>query len=106
MEMHYCWRCKATLPFLDEVEFGILESLLGIPAMTDRQSREWRQLDQIPLDIFESITGYRLRERAAIRHHRLSTMGPICADCGHLLRSPAAKFCANCWQKVAAANAE
>ena len=100
MEIHYCWRCDAELPFLDETEYSIIKPLLGIPVLIDRDTEEWRLLNQIPLDIFESITGHRLSERSDIHHHRLSLMGPECPDCGHLLRSTKAAFCANCWSDV------
>jgi hypothetical protein len=100
MEMHYCWRCKKELPFLDELEFGVISPLLGIkldiylsPIENDD---EIELLKRIPVDIFESITGYRLQCRSDIHHHRLSAVGSSCKGCDHLLRTHKASFCANC----------
>ncbi len=31
-----------------------------------------------------------------LRHHRLSDFGPPCKQCGHPLRTPRARRCANC----------
>jgi hypothetical protein len=100
MEMHYCWRCKKELPFLHEFEFGIIASVLGISAdvyfSPIENDDEIALLKRIPVDIFESITGYRLQCRSDIHHHRLSNFGEQCEGCGHLLRTPKASFCANC----------
>lgn len=45
------------------------------------------------------ITGFRETNPNSIWHHRLSAYGPECPDCGHLLRTPRASFCANCGAK-------
>lgn len=96
MEMHHCWRCERELPFLDEVEYEIISSMIGIPATVETQTPEWELLNQIPLDIFESITGYKLICRFEIHHHRRSLLGRECSGCGYLLRTPKASLCANC----------
>ena len=98
MEIHYCWRCDAKLPFLDETEYCRIAPWLGVPVPIALSSAEWKLLDQLPLDLFESITGYRLHCRGDIYHHRLARMGPKCDHCGHLLRSPNAAICAHCWR--------
>jgi hypothetical protein len=45
---------------------------------------------------FENLTGYKETNYLAIYHHRLSKHGPPCRNCGNLLRTPRARFCAAC----------
>lgn len=48
------------------------------------------------LDIYSEITGISETNYLALYHHRLSLFGNECANCKHLLRTPKAKYCANC----------
>jgi hypothetical protein len=43
------------------------------------------------------VTGHRLRSPADFYHHRRSDWGPVCDKCGNLLRTPEARYCAECW---------
>ncbi|MBB5187674.1 hypothetical protein HNQ57_001952 [Zhongshania antarctica] len=75
MEMLYCSHCEKELPFLDEVEFGIISPLLSVNTATPPSAAdngETALLQRIPIDIFESITGHRLLCRSEIHHHRLA----------------------------------
>ena len=42
------------------------------------------------------ITGYRETNPNALWHHYLSHFGPECSNCGWLLRTSEASYCANC----------
>jgi hypothetical protein len=42
------------------------------------------------------ITGYSPPKPSEIWHHRLKDHGQPCRTCGHLLRTPRARRCANC----------
>ena len=48
---------------------------------------------------FEELTGLSGIHFHIIQHHRLKDWGEECPDCGHLLRTPKAKFCANCGRR-------
>ncbi len=45
---------------------------------------------------YYEITGFRETNPNALWHHYLSLYGPECINCGHLLRTPKASYCANC----------
>lgn len=45
---------------------------------------------------YEKITGFKETNANALFHHRLSMYGPPCHSCGELLRTPQARYCANC----------
>jgi hypothetical protein len=48
-------------------------------------------------DAYERITGSGDEDAAVVvMHHRLSTYGPPCAQCGKPLRTPQAALCAAC----------
>lgn len=48
---------------------------------------------------YEKITGFNETNANALFHHRLSMYGPPCHSCGELLRTPEARYCANCSAK-------
>ena len=52
------------------------------------------------LEKYFELTGYREENPDALWHHRLSGFGSECVQCGHLLRTPRASFCASCGRKV------
>lgn len=45
---------------------------------------------------YNEITGFNETNVNAIWHHRASLFGPICKHCGKPIRTPRAKFCAEC----------
>lgn len=51
---------------------------------------------QAALAAYERITGFKETNPNALFHHRLSMYGPPCLTCGKPLRTPHAKFCAEC----------
>lgn len=53
-------------------------------------------VQQRVLALHAELTGHRETDFETIRHHRLADFGPACAQCGELLRTPAATFCAAC----------
>jgi hypothetical protein len=94
---------------LEESEWDALSPLLKLQAEKIKEYRSEHKVDlktaiakvQKPAtDKYFEITGYREDNYAAILHHRLSDFGPECGQCGHLLRTPKASFCANCGLKV------
>jgi len=52
--------------------------------------------DTSACDLYFEMTGFRETNINALWHHRLSLYGPECPKCGHLFRTPKARFCANC----------
>jgi len=101
----YCWRCGTEVPMLDEQEWDQLG-----PYLTNaiEQIQAYRQKTGAPLsearthafdaalEKYFELTGYRETNADALWHHRLQMVGPICSKCGKPLRTPAAKFCAEC----------
>ena len=109
MKVYYCWRCKRDLPFLDEQEWTEIEPTLAIgkaPIVQHRREHgstlaEARAATRSPaMDTFLALTGVDGLHVDTISHHRLSLWGPECSACGHLLRTPAASFCAHCGHHV------
>ncbi|WP_218131573.1 MULTISPECIES: zinc ribbon domain-containing protein [unclassified Paenibacillus] len=49
---------------------------------------------------YEKITGMPDLHHNAIIHHRISDFGVPCSNCGKPFRTPNAKFCAECGNKV------
>jgi hypothetical protein len=105
-KMLYCWRCKQEVPMLDEHEWELIK-----PSLTEAQEaiKAYRATHGTSLSgaknqvygsgafrrYFE-VTGFREASINTIWHHRLSRFGPPCAACGKPLRTPRAKFCAEC----------
>ena len=52
------------------------------------------------LERYFELTGYREMRMDALWHHRLRRFGPPCRACGKPLRTPRAKFCAECGAAV------
>ena len=102
----YCWRCKMDVPMLDEVEWEqVVPHLTGAVAEIKRYRDAHgvslaEAKDQVygkgALDRYHQITGFRETNVNAVWHHRISNFGPPCAACGKPLRTPRAKFCAEC----------
>lgn len=102
--VQYCHRCGADFPMLDEQEWALVwPERSGHPA----QIPDLRRKAQLVADrdgeflrgafhrYFE-LTGYRETQAYRLWHHRLVLFGPPCVACGKPLRTPAAKFCAEC----------
>jgi hypothetical protein len=51
---------------------------------------------QRALERYHDITGFREINVNALWHHRVSQFGPPCSSCGRPLRTPRARFCAEC----------
>ncbi len=54
---------------------------------------------QPALDKWFEMTGFRETNINAVWHHRASAYGPPCGGCGKPLRTPEARFCAECGWK-------
>jgi hypothetical protein len=102
----YCWRCGVVVPMLDEHEWERVEPLL---ANAIEQIKSYREIHgcslsdarakgygQEALQMYEAITGFHEKNPDVLWHHRLAIFGPPCAACGKPLRTPIAKFCAEC----------
>ena len=105
MEQHYCWRCDAIVPLLDEKEWSLLAPLLDNMVHQIKEYRETHGCDiksaqaaigKMVLEVFNERTGFNEENYLAIYHHRRSKYGNVCRDCGQLYRTPQAKHCANC----------
>jgi hypothetical protein len=102
----YCWRCKISLPMLEEHEWKLIEPFLSRDITTIQRYREnyGVGLGDVPRHVFgveslamyEKITGYTETNFNAIWHHRASLYGSPCRTCGYPLRTPRASFCAHC----------
>jgi len=105
MKTYYCWRCAADMPFLDDEEWRQVAPLLDNAVHKIKEYRRVHACDlrtaktNVMTDaarVFETLTGMPNVHFETIYHHRLGSWGPECGQCGHLLRSPQATFCANC----------
>jgi len=93
------------MPFLEETEWARIKPYLDQHIYDIKAYRRSSGCDlktalrQVPCAasvLFAEITGYHDVSSDTIRHHRLSNWGGECFHCGHLLRTPAAAFCAQC----------
>ncbi len=97
MELHYCWRCNSTLPFLDETEWTEISPNLPVSLITMMEAGKGNPALDIPaVKAFQELTGYTIGDRNAIYHHRRILYGHNCTVCGNLIRSPMASYCAHC----------
>jgi len=91
---------------LDETEWSIVAPHLSHGIEQIKQYRrdhnasitEARQrgYGQEALASYFKITGFEEIDADVLWHHRLSRFGLPCPTCGKLLRTPNAKFCAEC----------
>jgi hypothetical protein len=100
MQMLWCWRCRADMPMLDDIEYAEALRLYGAgfkarPLNASRQER-FKEL----LAFYERTTGMKETKPNAIMHHQLSLYGPPCRHCGKPLRTPRAKLCGSCMTPV------
>jgi hypothetical protein len=98
------------IPFLDEAEWPRLGPLLTDMTEHIQRYREAKSASlaeavkqgyEAPaLEMFYRLTGFRETNAAALWHHRLDQYGPPCRNCGRLLRTKRARFCAECGATV------
>lgn len=110
MKKLWCWRCKAEMPMLDEVEFAEIAALYSAAMQSAKEIRketgvaiQHRSVQERFEPVrakYQSITGFYEPNHNAILHHRISLYGPPCAKCGKPLRSPKAKICGSCMHPV------
>ena len=105
MKNYFCWRCKIEIPMLEEAEWKRLAPLLTNHIAETKRIRKEKNCDlatakslaeTAACDLYFEMTGFRETNINALWHHRLSLYGKECPKCGHLLRTPKARFCANC----------
>ncbi len=104
-KIYYCWKCKRDIPMLTDDEWGIVEPLAKSDIEIIKEYRTETNctldeaLDRLPFDsskLVEQWSGYWERSPTNFYHHHLSAWGEECAECGNLLRTPKASFCAAC----------
>ncbi len=105
MKQHFCWKCRTVMPFLEENEWEQVSPLLE---GAKKAIQEYREENNCSLQTarefckpeamlkFEELTGKPNVHFEIICHHRLKNWGQECPECGHLLRTPKAKYCAKC----------
>ena len=105
MKEYYCWKCKNNMPFLEENEWLEISPLLEKAKKTLINYRKKHDCDLKTArkeckpevtQVFENITGISNVHFDIICHHRLKDWGQECPDCGYLLRTTKAKYCAKC----------
>lgn len=104
-KIYHCWKCGIKVPMLSKKEWQSIHPLL---LADTKRMKEFRKENGLGLSDalaqFQSragqkhfeMTGINIAHWQAIWHHRLSEFGSECPKCGHLFRSPKARFCANC----------
>ena len=94
---------------LDEQEYAAVSRIYGAAV---RATKEYRKKYGVPLakcsmderfrpvcDEYERITGFKETNHNAVMHHRIQLYGPTCPGCARPLRTPKARFCAECGRK-------
>jgi len=101
----YCWRCKADVAMLDEAEWAVIHPLLLEDLRCIKRYRNTfgatlpfaiAQVASLALDAYVAMTGFPEKNPENLWHHRRSVYGPPCHACGKPLRTPRARFCAEC----------
>jgi len=86
------WQDVAPLFF--EPEDRTENTRLSIRAMKTRRPED---VAAVPvLAKYNELTGFFESNKNAILHHRRALFGPVCDTCGKLVRTPRARFCAEC----------
>lgn len=106
MRFAWCWRCKKTVPMLDEQEFKSIQEAYRAGTLEVQRLRaiENRPLNESDEEVLYGEVAARYREIAGvsdvphqeIQKHRLSLLGPPCEKCGKELRTPLARKCVEC----------
>ena len=106
MKLAWCWRCKMSVPMLDETEYASIQEAYQVGSLKVKESRtnENRPLNEHDEEVlydgvvarYREITGASDISGQEILHHRLWLLGPPCGNCGKELRTPLAKKCVEC----------
>ena len=106
MRVVWCWRCKRSIPMLDEREYqsiseGITIGVNVVQLVLIKEGRDFKKSDEELLyrevaRRYLEITGVSDVDYGDIRRHRLSLIGPPCVKCGKELRTPLARKCVEC----------
>ncbi len=103
MERVWCWRCKAWVHALDEIEYRPMAELFreNTLAVKDARSRGQTLADArsqyAPLiAAYERLTGEAGVKSEEIYKHRVGNFGPSCQMCGENPRTPKARQCFEC----------
>jgi|SRR5581483_7987372 len=88
MEYKYCWRCRISVPMLNEAEYSEVSKLYGECMHATKEFRERHGLSLTGLNIEErfkpvrdaylKMTGFNETNHNAIMHHRLASLGRDC----------------------------
>jgi hypothetical protein len=102
----YCWRCRVDVPMLEDAEW---EQVVPHLENAVAQIKDFRKVHNVSLaeaqrhgygqsalERYHEITGFRETNANALWHHRISQFGPPCSSCCRPLRTPRARFCAEC----------
>jgi hypothetical protein len=84
--VQYCWRCRMDVPVLKRA--GWEKMVAAGPEVAAMLAR------------YNAMTGFAEINFAAVMHHRTIDFGPLCESCAKPLRTPEAKFCAECGHGV------
>jgi hypothetical protein len=108
---HHCWRCETRVPMLDAAEWSQIEPLMRGTVQDIKDYRErtgasvYEALEKNKNTAaqrkYSALTGYDEPDVNAIWHHRLDLYGGPCQQCGELLRTPKARYCASCGRVAA-----
>ena len=105
MKTYYCWKCDCDAPFLDDDEWKVFSPHANSTVQAIKNYREENGIglaeakaavEDTTVQEFFKFTGFQLPDCHAVYHHRLSIWGPECSECGQLIRTDRATFCANC----------
>jgi hypothetical protein len=111
---YHCWRCKTSVPLMTEGEWEEIHPFLQNDLERIKRYRiehgaglqeALAGVRREACDRYFELTGFRETNPDALWHHRLSAFGPECSECGHLLRTSKAAFCANCGASAATGSA-
>lgn len=110
MKVMWCWRCQQDFPMLDEAEHSEVWNLFlkcSEALIRDRKDNKVPLSDALTKKHYQAVSSwYEQRTGIAgchykmILHHRISKYGPPCHKCGKPLRTPKAKLCAACGERV------
>ena len=124
MKNVWCWRCQTEYPMLEDHEWAVLMDAHRAYGSDGRDAAfEWlkryatKNGMRAPIEPmkghptmarafwylvagFELFTGILEESPNPIWHHWVSHYGPPCRNCGRLLRTSKASFCAECGASV------
>lgn len=107
MKIMWCWRCQRDVPMLNEDEYRLIDDcyckcMQSVKDYRERHNVTLAEMDidghyQPLRDLYAEITGDEsVYHHEEIRHHRISSYGDPCPNCGKPFRTPQAKLCAVC----------